>query len=343
MKKTFIVLGFGIVLSLIFLYYQKYAVTPDKKSVVQPMDQAGIVSEAKISDQFVLPLSGSAPTQRVKHSIALTDIRQGCFRQDCIPSVDAPTYVSPDKLRGVLDPNSIGIALTYKDEQQYYPFPMLETHELVNATVGGDPLLISYCPLCGTGIVFSREVAGVVYEFGVSGMLWNSNLLMYNRADQLSDRNLWSQVLGEAVVGGKTGTSLTVIPSDIMTFAQWREQYPDGQVLSTGTPQDPYNQQYFAVARQFAPNFDETTSVLAPDAYVYGIEVEEKVIAVTEAVVAAAPSTRIFDGVSVTVERSASGQVSFIAEGVVLPDIEGFWFSLKAAYPDVIVWDNSNN
>lgn len=289
------------------------------------------------SEHIALPLTGSAPVNNVQHTIPIEEIRQGCFRQDCIPSIDHPEFIDVVAAAKLLPPEAIGIALTYKGVERFYPFPMLETHELVNDIVAGDPLLISYCPLCGTGIVFERTLNGAAVEFGVSGMLWQSNLLMYNRAEKLEDRNLWSQVLGQAVVGTNAGDMLTIIPSDITQFAEWSSKHPDGEVLN-GNPRDPYNGAYFRVARQFAPDFDESDSPLQPDAYVYGIEIHGIHKAYLQSALPEGTTTDVV-GDDTLIIQNVDGKVSFnLDDGSVVPDVEGFWFSWKAAHPDTLLW-----
>ncbi|GEM_PF-291105 len=286
------------------------------------------------------PVSGSAPTENVPYIVPLEEIKQGCSHQDCIPSVDDPIFVKPDELNGILDPLSIGISLSYKGEDRFYPFPMLETHELVNDTVAGDPILISYCPLCGTGIVFSRTLDGKAVEFGVSGMLWQSNLLMYNRADSLADRNLWSQVLGQAVVGERSGEKLTIIPSDIMRYGTWEETHPNGQVLTTGTPRDPYGGNYYGVAQRFGPNFDPSNSVLEPDAYVFGVSVNDMFKAYPRDDLPSGTIRDMIDGEEITITNTNGVVVFTDGQGVIIPDVEGFWFSWIAAHPKSTIYTN---
>ena len=288
-----------------------------------------------------LPLPGSVSTSDVLHSIPLEDIRRGCFQQDCIPSIEDPQFVSVEAAGAVLSDESLGIALSFAGTERFYPFPMLETRELVNDVIDGEPILISYCPLCGTGIVFNRRVGAEVLEFGVSGMLWQSNLLMYNRAENLADRNLWSQVLGEAVVGDKTGTKLSIIPSDIQSFAVWRELHGEvGQVLDSGRVADPYAGEYFAVAQNFNPNFDVSNSPLAPMTYVYGIELDRVTKAYPHDVLPLGVTRDVVADKEIIITRTATAVTFATADGELIPDIEGFWFSWIAAHPASELWSN---
>jgi len=164
---------------------------------------------------------------------------------------------------------------------------------------------------------------------------------MYDRASELVNRNLWSQVLGEAVVGNRAGTALTIIPSDIMTFAQFQAVAPQGLVLDTGSTADPYQGQYFAVAAQFAPNFDVATSPVAPDTYVYGVLVDGAPLAISANVLADREAEVFFNNQYVTITQSVDGEVTVLVAGAAVPDREGFWFSFKAAYPAAQLWDDA--
>lgn len=303
---------------------------------------ADLPEGVRYTESYTLPVANSAPTEMVRHTVPLPDIRQGCFRQDCIPSIEDPIYVPAADLADALATSSLGIVLW--DANRFYPFPMLETHELVNDTLpDGSAVLISYCPLCGTGIVFNRNIDGAVEEFGVSGMLWQSNLLMYNRAQDIRNRNLWSQVLGQAVVGDRAGEMLEVVPSDIITFGDWLVASPAGKTLTTGDPEDPYDGNYYSVASNLAPNFDAGISLIAPESYVHGLVINGQAKAYL--------SKELFDGMTdiVAGERIFveidNNKVTFIqtnAEGgkapTELPDVEGFWFSWQSAHPDTLLW-----
>ena len=112
-----------------------------------------------------------------------------------------------------------------------YPLSILEWHEVVNDRLGG-PLLVTYCPLCGSGVVAERRIGsgprgGIVTSFGVSGLLWRGNLVLYDRATG----SLWSQLLGRAVRGPRTGERLRLLPSRLTTWGEWREGHPDTEVL----------------------------------------------------------------------------------------------------------------
>ncbi|MDQ3549846.1 MAG: DUF3179 domain-containing protein [Chloroflexota bacterium] len=167
-----------------------------------------------------------------RHLIPLHEIRAGGPPKDGIPSIDAPLFSGPDgwaalNYRG----DGLVIGVEVNGKRRAYPFQILIWHEIANDRFDGQPLLVTYCPLCGTGIVFIPVVEDQPVEFGVSGKLYNSDLLMYDRATD----SLWSQITGTAVVGERSGTRLELYPSEIMTWDEWRTTYPDSEVLTRQT------------------------------------------------------------------------------------------------------------
>ncbi|MCP5113198.1 MAG: DUF3179 domain-containing protein, partial [bacterium] len=112
------------------------------------------------------------------------------------------------------------IGLVVNGEARAYPIAVLNWHELVNDSLGGVPLLVSYCPLCGTGMVFRREVAGEEKHVGVSGLLYRSDLLLYDRETE----SLWSQIMAEAVAGPAVGSKLALMRSEHRSWAAWRRE-----------------------------------------------------------------------------------------------------------------------
>ncbi|MBI4160268.1 DUF3179 domain-containing protein, partial [Candidatus Wolfebacteria bacterium] len=181
-------------------------------------------------------------TSGVKHSVPLDEIVGGGPPKDGIPSIDRPKFISVGEASEQVSDAEPGLALEIGSVSRFYPFQVLVWHEIVNDTIGGRRILVTYCPLCLSGIVFDPVVNGERVEFGTSGKLWNSNLVMYDRKTE----SLWSQILGEAIVGEMTGTQLKVLPSDQIRFGDWRKFHPSGEVLSRDTGatrfygQDPY-------------------------------------------------------------------------------------------------------
>jgi hypothetical protein len=173
------------------------------------------------------------------HSIPLDEIISGGPPPDGIPPIDDPVYESVEAAAGWLEATSPVMVVDVDDDVRVYPLAILTWHEIVNDTVGGVPLVVTYCPLCNSALVFERTIdgpdGGQVLDFGTSGRLYLSNLVMYDR----QHRNLWTQFEGEAVVGEPLlGTQLTRVPAWLFGFAEAAALHPNAQVLSRDTGHD---------------------------------------------------------------------------------------------------------
>jgi len=149
--------------------------------------------------------------------------------RDGIPALDDPAHVPASA--GGWDDAEVVIGVMAGGEARAYPLAVLVWHELVNDTLGGQEILVSYCPLCGTGMVFDRRVAGASRRFGVSGLLYRSDLLLYDRETE----SLWSQISSEAVTGPSRGQRLRLLRARVLPWGEWREAHPETRVLSRET------------------------------------------------------------------------------------------------------------
>jgi len=181
-----------------------------------------------------------------KHTVPLDQIVSGGPPPDGIPSIDSPKFVSVADAEKFLHDFDFVAGLNINGDIRAYPLQILVWHEIVNDNVGGIPVAVTYCPLCFTNQVFSRNINGSVVEFGTSGKLYNSNLVMYDRLS----KSLWSQALGEGIVGKYAGIKLERIPFDVAYWKEWKQLYPNTKVLSreTGSTRpygaDPYGDYY---------------------------------------------------------------------------------------------------
>jgi hypothetical protein len=166
-----------------------------------------------------------------RHTIDYNELLSGGPPRDGIPSLDAPQFVSPDEAQAWLTDNEPVIALEIEGEARAYPLQILTWHEIVNDIVADVPVAVTFCPLCNSAITFDRRLDGEVFEFGTSGLLRNSDLVMYDRTTE----SLWQQFTGEGIVGDLAGETLTFLPSSIVSFADFREAFPEGVVLSRDT------------------------------------------------------------------------------------------------------------
>lgn len=290
--------------------------------------------------------SDSVMTAQTKHNVPLEEIISGGPPKDGIPSIDNPKFVSVAEARKWLKDEEPGIAFSRGNIHRFYPYQILVWHEIVNDTLEGSRALITYCPLCLSGFVFDPVVKGERVEFGTSGKLWKSNLVMYDRKTD----SYWSQILGEAIAGEMTGTKLTVLPSDLMRFGEWKKKFPEGEVLSkdTGTIRfygsNPYGD-YFApvdFALSLAGTQDER---LAPDEFVFGIAVGERAKAYpTRIVKERGEVVDVFEGETFVLrhekELDAVRMFKKLENGNLeqINPFSAFWFSWAAAHPDTSVF-----
>jgi hypothetical protein len=124
------------------------------------------------------------------------------------------------------------IAFELNGEARAYPLQILIWHEIVDDTVSGVPVAITFCPLCNTAIAFDRRVDGQALRFGTTGNLRRSDLVMWS--DDPGE-TWWQQITGEALVGDLVGHQLTPLPAEIVSFADFKAAFPHGQVLSRDT------------------------------------------------------------------------------------------------------------
>jgi hypothetical protein len=173
----------------------------------------------------------------VPAKIRLEEIVSGGVRLDGIPSLDDPPMVPASRAR-YLRPDELVFGVELGGEARAYPHRFLSWHEMLNDVVGGRPVTLSYCTLCGTGILYSGtpratgEAAPEDRTFGTSGLLYRSNKLMYDRRSF----NLWSNITGEAVVGdlAAAGARLEVLPMTLTTWSEWSAEHPGTTVLDLG-------------------------------------------------------------------------------------------------------------
>ena len=174
---------------------------------------------------------GSWATDWSNSAIDLDELFAGGPPRDGIPPLDDPQFVPFSAADEWLADNEPVISLLINGDARAYPLQILTWHEIVNDEVGGEVVTVTFCPLCNSAIVFNRHLGDTVYDFGTSGLLRNSDLVMWDRQTE----SLWQQFTGEAIVGELTGSQLEFLPSAIISYADFKEAYTLGQVLSRET------------------------------------------------------------------------------------------------------------
>lgn len=166
-----------------------------------------------------------------RHTVPYDEILSGGVPRDGIPPIYDPKFVpAADAGEWLADTEPV-IAFELGGSARAYPLQVMTWHEITNDTVCGIPVAVTFCPLCNSALVFDRRVNGEVYEFGVSGLLRNSDLVMWDHQTE----SLWQQFTGEGIIGTHAGDQLAILPSSIVSFADFKASHPDGIVLSRDT------------------------------------------------------------------------------------------------------------
>jgi hypothetical protein len=200
----------------------------------------GVSVDASLGILLADPISWRLEWPRTdfsKHSVPFAGIKSGGPPKDGIPAIDAPRLerLADGKATGssaALGDTEPVIALSIGEDARAYPLRVLIWHEIANDIVGGTPVVVTYCPLCNAALVFERVVDGRVLDFGTTGKLRNSDLVMYDRQTE----SWWQQFTGEAIVGAMTGRYLRLIPSRLESFNRFRQRFPQGKVLIPNNP-----------------------------------------------------------------------------------------------------------
>ena len=272
--------------------------------------------------------------ESTKKTVALADLQQGCPARDCIPSIDAPKYIAAEEAK--LSDDDIVVTLSYEGEYRAYPTRILDHHEIVNDTIAGTPLAITWCPLCGSAVGIHRQVGDSVTEFGVSGVLYNSDLVLYDRATG----TLWDQIEAKGIVGPMTGEQLRLIPVSMTKWGRWRQAHPDTLVLSTDTGfEEDYSTDRFAEYRDSTRLFmpvSNSDDRMHPKTVVYGFELEGGSIAFDAALLEENMSySHDLDGQTWELRAGDDGAVTLRdpdQESVYAP-IRLFWFAWYTFHP----------
>lgn len=338
----------------------------------------GDLSEAYFSEEELedLGLAPAVDPARVPYASDLVreELTIGCPVHDCIPSIDAPQFedvASADRWLGERD---LVISLASDDVARAYPFRILNYHEVVNDSLGGRPIAVSYCPLCRSALVFARPIyRGEPLELGVSGRLYRENLVLYDR----QTGTFWSQLGGRPIVGPLVGRGLRLDPlrSDVLPWSAWKALYPEGEVLARPTwgslvggrtarfpkaiptglqrsrgsvgflydyARDPYAE--YAVDPGGPPGSsdgpDDRPPGLPPKALVIGLELDGQSVAYPErALLGRGTLEDRVGGRRVRIIRHVGGSVRaylLLAGGGerALPVVTAYWFAWRSFHPD---------
>jgi len=273
--------------------------------------------------------------------IPADEIHSGGPPRDGIPSIDRPKFTTADgemKIR----PSDAVLGLFHLGMAKAYPIAVMNWHEIVNDRFGDEPVVVTYCPLCGTGVAYAAQVDGRELEFGVSGLLYNSDVLLYDRQTE----SLWSQLMLQAISGPMRGRKLQMLPLVHTSWAEWRAEHPDTLLLSrdSGYSKDYDRDPYAGYADSSGVWFpvSHKDPRYHPKERVLGVELDGKFKAYPYAELSRSKGEvkDRFAGRELTLRYNPDGPSlrAYDAAGNEIPAISSFWFAWFAFHPDTEVY-----
>jgi len=276
-----------------------------------------------------------------KHSVPLDQILSGGPPKDGIPAILHPVFINATEASFLNEQDRI-LGVVEGVEAKAYPIKILNWHEIVNDTLAGKPVVVTYCPLCGTGMGFHPVVNGRLLTFGVSGLLYQSDMVMYDHQSE----SLWSQISMEAIVGTMVGTTLKPIFLEHTTWREWRRTHPTTQVLSTktGFVRDYQRDPYLGYAQRADLMFpiSQTDSRFPAKAWVLGVKVGEiaKAYPFSELKKVKSPIQDRMNGQPIQIHFNvdAHSASALDATGKPLTTVMAFWFAWYAFHSETEVF-----
>jgi hypothetical protein len=284
---------------------------------------------------------GRPPFDITRHSVPIEEILSGGPPRDGIPALSNPMFVSADDGDQFLKKHDKVLAIEYNGVAKAYPIRILNWHEVVNDNFNGKPVVVTWCPLCLSGIIYDPENVGSRLTFGVSGKIYKSNLLMYDH----ETGSLWSQMLQRAISGPLIGAVLVMLPAEHSTWEHWRTQHPNTLVLSldTGFKRDYGLDPYREYVEQGRPTFRSPQDIetakekINPMERVLGIAVGGIQKAYPFEVLKKKPEqfAEKVGETTVVIHFDRKSKTAWVTtkSGAVLPSTTVFWFAWRDFYP----------
>ncbi|MDQ3381358.1 MAG: DUF3179 domain-containing protein [Actinomycetota bacterium] len=292
-----------------------------------------------------------------KQLVPLSEFQSGGPPKDGIPAIDAPRYTRAEDVDFLEDREPV-IELTVDGDSRAYPLQILTWHEIVNDRLGDTPVAVTFCPLCNTAIAFDRRVEGRVLDFGTTGKLRDSDLVMYDRQTE----SWWQQFGGDALVGELAGTKLEQLPARIVSWRDFRQAHPSSFVLNreTGFSRDYGANPYAGYDDIGSPPIFEARNAdddrLPPKERVVYVEVGQDAFAIPfpalmqkrtitvqtdedELVVRWRPGVSSALDASAIAQGRDVGATTVLLDGKPVPFTEPFWFAVAAFRPDIEIVD----
>lgn len=275
--------------------------------------------------------------------LPVEQIMRGGPPKDGIPAISNPKLVGADQASHVSANDRI-VGISIDGVSKAYPISILNWHEIVNDRINDQSYAITYCPLCGTAVAFDANIDGRVTEFGVSGLLYNSDVLLYDR----NTESLWSQIYASSISGEMVGKKLKMIPISHTSWQDWRSKHPDTLVLSDDTgysrdyARDPYSGYETSPALYFSVN-NRAPETYHPKELVVGLEVDGVYKAYPFIELEKYGQSKFSDdvnGQTITVSWDGKNRAVNLSDssGKDIAGIQGFWFAWFAFHPDTEVF-----
>ncbi len=270
------------------------------------------------------------------------DILSGGPPRDGIPAIDNPLFVRATESKEYTKRSQV-LGVYYNGVAKAYPIMIMDWHEVVNDHFEGQPVVISYCPLCGSGVAFSADIGlDKSTTFGVSGLLYNSDVLLYDRATN----SLWSQIMGQAISGPLKGQKIVPISTQRTTLGAWKELHPYTLILTTETGfhrnyfTTPYRNYEFEKGIYFPVT--HSNDVLHNKEWVIGVENNGTYKAYAIKHLAKLENQRLVDQlggetITLTWDKKAENITILNSEGLEIVTIQMFWFAWAAFHPETEV------
>jgi len=274
-------------------------------------------------------------------TIPVKQIKDGGPPKDGIPSIDNPKFITAEQAN--LDDNARVLGVKFNKVIKAYPISIMNYHEIVNDQFAKHPVVITYCPLCSSGIAFDALINKKPHTFGVSGLIYNSDVLLYDRQSE----SLWSQIMMKAVAGAKVREELVMLPTSNTTWQSWKKKHPNTMVLSKETgyrrnyASNPYPEYNESAQLYFEVNI--TDSRFHPKETVVGIAVDGKFKAYPFSELAKAGKGKIEDQLNgknliIAFDKKNQSATVYNKEREEIPGLTTFWFAWYAFHPETEVW-----
>ncbi len=323
------------------------------KSLVQYLPNRWTEYNSRIIAAFIfyLVVMMSAVAAETKNGFDLANslvpaekIFRGGPPRDGIPAIDKPVFMPATQAALAAKERVMGVY--FKGIAKAYPIRMLNRHEIVNDTFSQTGVVVSYCPLCGSGVVFLLPTSKGLNTFGVSGLLYNSDVLLYDRESE----SLWSQLMLQAISGRRRGEALTLLAATHTTWGEWQKRYPGTLLLSEDSASGvSYNNNPYADyenTEQLWFPVEQKSAALWAKERVLGLSINgvDKAYPYSELASSSSEFEDVIGGQTVRIIWSEAGQSAHAldSEGRQLPSVSAYWFAWFGFHPQTKIYRANN-